>query len=157
MKKNNSKRTIPDCEDIDRIYKNYCPVNIMENSRTRDVVDYRVFFVKLCLDYTEATNTVISKYIKRHHATINHYKNNFEVFCINNKKAYRNYLSAEKHIQSVFPSAGKQPVKNIEADPLNVSRMYIRRYHASKTKLNFYKEYSRSLELKIKTLEGNEV
>ena len=152
MKTKRIEGTIPDCEDIYKIYKNIAPVDIMINKRIRDIVDYRVFFVKLCLDYTNATTTTIAKFVNRHHASVLHYRKNFEVFCVSNKKAYRDYRIAEQKIIAIFPSASLHSIPEIETDPLDLSRKYIRRYHATKTKLNFFRKYSIKLEEKLKKI-----
>ena len=97
------EKVLPTLDDVYNIYSKYVPVDIKSNTRLREVVDYRVFFFKLCLDYTTATNTKIASFANRHHSTVNHYVNNFDSFSLNNKKAYNVYVRVEKELIEKFP------------------------------------------------------
>jgi|TARA_B100000212_G_scaffold65175_1_gene45099 hypothetical protein len=152
----------PTLSDIDTIYKRYTDVDYLADNRKRSTVDVRAFFVKLCLDYAEESFEKIAQYMGRDHSTICHYKKNFEVFVLNNKKAYRCYLRAEQEILDMFPfllsklKDRETPVE--EGVTLNqIQKKYIRKFHQAKVKIKFYRDYTKKLEEKLKKFDVNEI
>jgi len=161
----NVKKLAPAIEDIFEIYKKYTVgVDILESRRLREIVDYRVFFVKLCVDYTSATYSQIARFIKKDHSTIHHYLKNYDAFVLNNRRAYEVYLRVEDEIIHLYPSAifvgsneKKKEARNIEMVGTEMHQSYARRFHAQRVKINFYKELCKKQKLMIKHLTSNEV
>lgn len=148
-----TKKLIPSLDDIYNIYSTYVPVDIKSNTRLREVVDYRVFFFKLCLDYTDETNSRIAAFANRHHSTVNHYVNNFESFSLNNKKAYNLYVRVEKELIDKFPILLERyestPGKLIVSE---IPKTFAKKYEDMINQLDFYMEKTVKLERKIEEL-----
>lgn len=162
----NANKMAPALEDIFEIYKKYCiGIDILEKRRLREIVDYRVFFVKLCIEYTSSTYSQIARFIKKDHSTIHHYMKNYDAFVMNNRRAYETYLKAEDEIIHVYPSAvfvggndKKKEARNIEMAGTEMHQSYARRFHAQRVQIDFYKnlcKQQRDIILSLK--QPNEV
>jgi len=159
------KKMAPDIEDIYEIYKKYAVgIDILEKRRLREIVDYRVFFVKLCVEYTSSTFSRIARFIKKDHSTVHHYLKHYDAFVINNRRAYETYLKVEDEIIHVYPSAvfvggndKKKEARNIEMVGTEMHQSYARRFHAQRVKIDFYKDLCQQQKATIKKLTLNEV
>lgn len=147
------EKVLPTLDDVYNIYSKYVPVDIKSNTRLREVVDYRVFFFKLCLDYTTATNTKIASFANRHHSTVNHYVNNFDSFSLNNKKAYNVYVRVEKELIEKFPVIlGRYEETPEKIQSGGIPKTFSKKYEEMINQLDYYMEKTVSLERKIEEL-----
>lgn len=156
---NDENKLLPTIEDVHNIFKKYTVgVDYLEMNRRRDIVDYRVFFVQLCLDCTNNSASSIARFIKRDHSTIVHYRNNFDSFTINNHRAYSQYLRASEEIADIYPATlsnsrkDKKSAKHrtkkdfqISVDTIEIHKTYARRFHSMRTKLDHYKRLVKEL------------
>jgi hypothetical protein len=168
MSKDEIEKLLPAIEDVHSIFKKYTVgVDYLEQNRRRDIVDYRVFFVKLCLEHTNSSASAIARFIKRDHSTIVHYRNNFDSFTINNTKAYSQFLRAGEEIIDIYPAAAttkrkdKKSAKNrtkkdfeIKLNTVEIHKTYARRFHSMRVKLDYYKGMSIKYKEKFNTLKN---
>lgn len=166
----NENKLLPTIEDVHNIFKKYTVgVDYLEMNRRRDIVDYRVFFVKLCLDCTNNSASSIARFIKRDHSTVVHYRNNFDSFTINNHRAYSQYLKASEEIADIYPATlsndrkDKKSAKyrtkrdfHISVDTVEIHKTYARRFHSMRVKLNHYKRLVKELKRSPSKKANNE-
>ena len=136
------KRYIPTLEDIYQIYKKYIePMDVLEITRKRDVVENRLMFAMLCLKYTKESYANIGQFIKKDHSTIVHYTKQFDVIISSSPGVFENYLDAEKDIVNSYPYALDIFLNNPQKPDVKKAHiLYLRKVHAFNVKLNFYKK-----------------